>query len=483
MKQTILLIICTVYSIKSYAYGDASITLTSATSIPVKLYKPIDERFQDQLVSKEWNLEPTISITYKLEVNDFVAVRVVMQNRRVNLFLFPGDHVTLNYVDEGRGRIEITGSNATAHTFYNNQYISFGSAAHMNRIQNMALRTTDFGKLVTEIEQTMLREVKDSLKLLRRNSEVSEKLTFLLRNEISRILHFHALMPLQGRKLNEQEKREIENINMKLDLSDFNAFRYPSGSVVSQYYGLLFKNMNDEDKQKILQGHSEDVFGPYTIYLLAPDHIRLPGLANALVIERRMNPSQSFFEYTLDFDEMYRYLKENYPKSEYVALLAKDFETDMLKNNIQQKNAVSFMSQSVTTLSDFSNLPELKGKYLLVDFWATWCFPCIQEFAHKDRIEKILETHENLVCVYISIDEDNRDSQWKSTVERLQLQGHHIRAQKQLVDDIKEKVFQSQQIAIPRYILISPNGKLLNINLPRPSAGNQIAEAIQKYLR
>ncbi|MDR2906588.1 MAG: TlpA family protein disulfide reductase [Bacteroidales bacterium] len=490
MKQILFLIICVVYTIGSYAQNDAIVTFTSTTSISIKLYKSIDGVYQYDMVSEKFELDSDIPTTREFEINDFLAIRVDMKTSRVNLFLFPGDRITVNYIN--KDIIEIIGNNAVAHTYYDRQFGFNGMKTYRSRIEDSAMRSNDFGKMVIDLEKALLKDVNDSLALLQQNPEVSTQLISLLREEISICLYSEINRALANlfanRALSEQEnamaRNEAENIFLKIDFQSPNILKLPFDKLIlGNYYKSLWDKKSDEEKQNLLQGYDDNVFGPYVSYLLAPDYIRLPLLGRSLFIELKYNPDGSLFPYKIDLYKLYEYLKQHYPESEYVAILAKNFEITTSQSNVQQRDSIYFISQPINALSEFANLPELKDRYLLVDFWATWCFPCRQEFAYKDKVRDILESYDNLACVYISIDEDDRVDLWKNTVEKLGLYGYNIRAQKELIGDIKETVFQSQPITIPRYILISPNGELLNINLPRPSAGKELAEVVQKYLK
>lgn len=490
MKQITILLISIAYIVVScsQAPSEALVTFTSEKHISVELYKPIDGACQTELVSEKFELKPSVLTDYKFSVDDFTVIFIRMQKNKIYLFLFPGDHIALHYIAESR--IKITGNNAEAHTYFNNNFALYGTMAYVDQIRKLALGADNFEKMVAEAEQDIIGGVKDSLDGLRNNPEISAKFLSLLWDNLSSYLYYEireTLRNLQYNKtLSEEEKSatlaEIEKIELKVTPPDRNTIKYPNISNM-WHYQALYEKMNPLDRQELLQGYSKETFGPYAFYLLAPDYVQLPMLGDAIVVEQKYNQGNVVGFEPVDLNKTYEYLKKKYPESEYVALLAKDFEPSIQKNEMMQKDAVYYITHTVNTLSDLSKLPELKDKHLLVDFWATWCMPCHQEFSYKDKMEKILSANNNLACVYISIDEDKRDSLWKANVETLQLYGYHIRAQKQLVKDLEDKIFQSQTITIPRYILISSEGEFLDINLPNPSYGNELEKAIQKYLK
>lgn len=52
-----------------------------------------------------------------------------------------------------------------------------------------------------------------------------------------------------------------------------------------------------------------------------------------------------------------------------------------------------------------ARLEDYRGKYVLLNFWATWCVPCVQEVPSLNRLQQEFESN-GLVVLGISVDED-----------------------------------------------------------------------------
>ncbi|WP_303315325.1 TlpA disulfide reductase family protein [Flavivirga abyssicola] len=112
-----------------------------------------------------------------------------------------------------------------------------------------------------------------------------------------------------------------------------------------------------------------------------------------------------------------------------------------------------------------TSLADLKGKYLYIDLWATWCVPCLAEVPELKKLEKEYRGT-NLQFVSISVDFKDDEAKWRKMIKEKNLPGIHL-----LTDD----AFDSQFIVdyeipgVPRTIILGPDGEIIASNAYLPS--------------
>lgn len=200
-----------------------------------------------------------------------------------------------------------------------------------------------------------------------------------------------------------------------------------------------------------------------------------------------MTKSNEAFKATLNqLSSNYDALKTKFSAIDNSFFESSDKEFEQLKASLEkiyaQKNA-SIGNLTPGTVSpifkDYENykggttsLTDLKGKYVYIDVWATWCAPCKAEIPALKRLEKAYHG-KNIAFVSLSIDDakysgsmENARKKWKRLIEAKTLKGIQLLApngwQSQFVRDYNIT-------GIPRFILIDPEGKVVNANAPRPS--------------
>ncbi|MGV3586011.1 MAG: TlpA family protein disulfide reductase [Adhaeribacter sp.] len=103
------------------------------------------------------------------------------------------------------------------------------------------------------------------------------------------------------------------------------------------------------------------------------------------------------------------------------------------------------------------------GKVIYIDFWGTWCAPCIAEMPASRKLKEELKEND-VVFLYLGV--DSPETKWKQIISHLGIRGEHY-----LLSNDEYKLLQKQfQIyGIPRYILIDKRGLVNDNDAMRPS--------------
>jgi thiol-disulfide isomerase/thioredoxin len=159
-------------------------------------------------------------------------------------------------------------------------------------------------------------------------------------------------------------------------------------------------------------------------------------------------------------------MQSNYPDSEYIPVLKDLFSK---AHNLDGNPAPDI--KGITVLGDSISLTSLKGKVVYLDFWATWCGPCRAEFPKSIELKKQFEVRDDVVFMYVSVDEETE--KWQKYVkEHPELKGLHVNG----YGDYREGFGKAYGIGgIPHYVLINKEGIVVESNAPRPSDERTVA--------
>lgn len=171
------------------------------------------------------------------------------------------------------------------------------------------------------------------------------------------------------------------------------------------------------------------------------------------------------------FQKVENNLIATYPNSKHVQNLkiknAKFFPPGLG----EQAPNFSLLDQNDQTVT----LEDFKGKYVLLDFWATWCKPCIQEIPYIDKLHKAIDS-EKIEVISICVDKntDVQKSLWKKIIKK-----HN--AQWTQVYEGSEGTLRNYKIeGFPTLILINPEGEIIERG-PSLRGPNNI-NVVSKYM-
>ena len=187
------------------------------------------------------------------------------------------------------------------------------------------------------------------------------------------------------------------------------------------------------------------------------DEIKNKKLKEYLVFEN--TKSKLEFEGADNFEMQKEYFLKNNSDSLYAREIRKIYTNKLLLAS--GKEAPGFTCADING-SNFS-LKDFKGKYVYLDFWATWCGPCRQE---NPSYLKLQSDYKGKDIVFISISIDEEKESWEKFVKESPSDGLSLIT----TGGIESNVAKAYQInGIPTFVLIDRAGKIINSQAPRPS--------------
>jgi thiol-disulfide isomerase/thioredoxin len=227
-----------------------------------------------------------------------------------------------------------------------------------------------------------------------------------------------------------------------------------------------------------LENYSSEKFLAEKEFLLA----NFKGKLQYFGIVRLINDYNNFAqtENVYNLKTLIQEYKKNLTEPSYLKKI-EEIESELaLVNNLFSKEALNakLLSLKGDTLLFKDVLKLTNSNIKAIDFWASWCAPCINEVMKGYDIRKKISKENNIEWLYFSIDENKEDWIKRS----MELDKYGLTKNQYLILDHKNSGLSNflNVYQIPRYVILDKNDLIRNGNAPRPSFENQFEKIINE---
>ncbi len=244
------------------------------------------------------------------------------------------------------------------------------------------------------------------------------------------------------------------------------------------------------DKLVIIGSPSHTQFKIYTDAIKPYEQFLLPdAMYDSIALNKVAGISEGFvkkypvsFVSPLAIIRYYQATQNGVQTDELFKLLPSSIQVSSLGNYVTQIIAESKINPIGSVVSDFTqadtagipiNLSSLKGKYVLIDFWASWCRPCRQE---NPNVVAAFEKFKNKNFTILGVSLDQNKKAWIDAIKMDRLAWSHVSDLKGWGNQVAA-IFKVS--SIPQNLLLNPEGKIIAKNLRGAVLENKLSALLK----
>ena len=424
--------------------------------------KPIELiLYSDPITYREMHYRFTVnssgSFVLPVELARPTIGKLVYGDRHIEVYLEPGDRLAVSFDGNSFGNtIRFSGTGGVHNNFLRDLRSRFANADEQARKKTETASPSDYKQFMDQSYRSKL----DFLEQYPQRSKFSARFAQFARADVD---YWYAYLLLNYPWEHPYFVGTTAPMQMPSGYFDF-LDRIPlnnDGALPNEYYTYFLDLYFENEEEK------RNDFG-VTRLSLAKE--QLTGEALYYYTAKRLNALSKMGKTSRITADLTTFLQEStYEQYNDVLILTYNQTRGIQKGSKAPSFTLFDIDGNQVSLSDF------EGSVVYIDFWATWCIPCIHEMQSAQRLKRRFKG-KPVEFVYISVDA-NRDL-WANYVKQHRLKGVHLYASGEFQSEVA-RAYGVQRI--PNFVMIDKEGNIAAKPALRPGSTG-IAEQIYKVM-